>query len=83
MLHLLGGVFVGTLYFGSLWLNTGLFGRAGGVRTLIASMAVRFILLGGLLTAASFEGALPLLATATGALIARAAALRWVRVAAQ
>lgn len=82
MLYCLGGIAVGTLYFTSLWWNAGLFGRAGRVRTLIASMAARFILLGGVLTAASFEGAMPLLATAGGVLLARAAVLRWVRVVA-
>ncbi len=76
-----GGIAAGTLYFASLWWNVRLFGRAGSVRTLIASIAARFVLLGGLLTAASFAGAMPLLATAVGILIARAAVLRWARAA--
>jgi len=45
-------------------------------------VAARFILLGGVLTAASFEGAMPLLATAGGVLLARVAVLRWVQVVA-
>ena len=81
-LHLAGGVAIGALYFGSLWWNARLFERAGRVRTLLATMVVRFTLLGGVLTAVSFEGAMPLLATALGVLLARAAALRRVRVAA-
>lgn len=79
-LYIVGGIAVGVLYFFSLWWNTGLFNRAGRTRTLIAAMATRFVLLGGVLTAASFEGAAPLLATAAGVLIARAAVLRRVRL---
>lgn len=81
-LHVTGGLAVGALYFMTLWWNAALFGAAGRVRTLIASIAARFVLLGGVLTAVSFEGAMPLLATATGILIARTIVLRRVRVAA-
>ena len=81
-LHLAGGAGVGALYFTSLWWNARLFERAGRLRTLLASMAVRFVVLGGVLTAASFEGAMPLLVTALGVLLARAAVLRHFRVAA-
>jgi F1F0 ATPase subunit 2 len=81
-LYVVGGIAAGTLYFVSLWWNTRLFGRDGRVSTLIAATAARFILLAGLLTAASFAGAMPLLATAAGVLIARAAVLRWTRMTA-
>jgi F1F0 ATPase subunit 2 len=81
-LHVTGGIAVGALYFTSLWWNAAQFGGAGRVRTLIASIAARFVLLGTVLTAVSFEGALPLLATAGGILIARAIVLRRLRVAA-
>ena len=81
-LHLAGGAVIGGLYFGSLWWNAQVFERAGRVRTLLASMAARFALLGGILAAASFEGAMPLLLTALGVLLARAAVLRRVRMAA-
>ncbi len=80
-LHLAGGGAVGALYFTSLWWNARLFERAGRVRTLVASMALRIALLGGVLTAVSFEGAMPLLATALGVLLARVAVLRRVRMA--
>ena len=80
-LYVAGGGIVGTVYFGSLWWNARLFERAGQVRTLLASMAARFVLLGGVLTAASFEGAMPLLATAAGVLLARTVVLRRVRTA--
>ncbi len=78
-LHLVGGAATGVLYFGSLWWNARLFERAGRVRTLLAGMAARFVLLGGVLTAASFEGATPLLVTAFGVLLARTVVLRRVR----
>ena len=81
-LHLAGGAAIGALYFGSLWWNAQLFERAGRLRTLLASMAARFALLGGVLFAASLEGAMPLLATALGVLLARTAVLRRVRMAA-
>ncbi len=81
-LHLAGGTIVGTLYFGSLWWNARLFAQAGRVRTLLAGMVARLVLLGAVLTAASVEGALPLLATALGVVLARAAVLRQVRATA-
>jgi F1F0 ATPase subunit 2 len=81
-LHLASGAAIGALYFGSLWWNTLLFERAGRLRTLLASMAARFALLGGVLIAVSLEGAMPLLATALGVLLARAAVLRRVRMTA-
>jgi F1F0 ATPase subunit 2 len=81
VLHLGGGAAIGALYFGSLWWNARLFEQAGRLRTLLASMAARFALLGGVLLAASLEGAMPLLATALGVLLARAAVLRRVRMA--
>ncbi len=81
-LYFVGGSVVGALYFGSLWWNTRLFERAGRVRTLLASMAARFVLLGGVLTAASLEGAMPLLVTALGVLVARVVVLRQLRVSA-
>ena len=45
-------------------------------------MIGRFALLGGLLTLASLEGALPLLAMALGVFIARFAVMRRIREAA-
>ncbi len=79
-LHLVGGIALGGLYFGSLWWHARLFAGAGRVRTLLAGMAVRFAVLGGVLTAASFEGAMPLLVTSLGMLVARALVLSRARV---
>ena len=81
VLHFAGGLGLGGLYFGSLWSTVQLFENAGRVRTLIAAMAARFVLLGAVLTAASFEGALPLLVTAGGVLMARFAVMGRVRLA--
>jgi hypothetical protein len=50
------------------------------VTTTIALMVGRFALLGGLLTMASLEGALPLLAMALGVLVARFVVMRRVAV---
>ena len=43
-------------------------------------MAARFVILGGALTAVGLEGAMPLLATALGVLLARVVVLRRVRM---
>ena len=55
---------------------------AVALTTTVALMIGRFALLGGLLTLASLEGALPLLVMALGVLIARSAVMRRVREAA-
>jgi F1F0 ATPase subunit 2 len=81
-LHFMGGAAIGGLYFGSLWWASRVFEHAGRVRTLLAGMAARFALLGGILTAVSLEGAMPLLATALGVLLARMVVLRRVRMVA-
>jgi F1F0 ATPase subunit 2 len=80
--HLAAGVGLGALYFGGLWWSARLFARAGRMRTTLALMAGRFALLGGVLVLISLEGALPLLMTAFGILVARFAVMRRVRQAA-
>lgn len=77
--YLMAGAAMGTLYFGSLWWNTRRFGQGGQIYTLLAGTAARLALLGGALWATSLEGAMPLLATALGVLLARAAVMRRVR----
>lgn len=79
MLHVVGGAALGTLYFGSLWWNTRRFGHGGGILTLLAGIATRFVLLGIVLWATSLEGAMPLLATGLGVLLARTVVTRRVR----
>lgn len=75
------GIIAGILYFGGLRWNVRLFTEGGSVRTMILVMAGRFALLGGLLTLASLQGAMPLLTMALGVLVARFAVMRRVRVA--
>ncbi len=81
--HLAAGIGFGVLYFRGLWWNTRRFTQGGErVTTTIALMLGRFALLGGALTLASLEGALPLLVMALGILIARSVVIRKVREAA-
>ena len=80
--HLTAGIVLGFLYFRSLWWNTRRFTGGGRVTTTIALMIGRYVLLGGLLTLVSLEGALPLLMMALGVLIARSVVVRRVGEAA-
>lgn len=81
-IHLAVGIALGVLYFRALWWNVRRFGGDGRVTTNVALMIGRFVLLGGLLTLASLEGALPLLMTALGVLVGRAIVMRHTRQAA-
>ncbi len=76
--HLAAGIVAGTLYFRALWWNARRFAAGERVATTIALMIGRFVVLGGILLLASLEGAMPLLTTALGILIARAAVMRRV-----
>jgi F1F0 ATPase subunit 2 len=77
--HLVAGILFGVIYFRSLWWNARQFTGGGRLATTIAVMIGRFVLLGGLLTLASLEGALPLLVMALGVLIARSVVMRGIR----
>jgi len=81
MAHLSAGTWLGGLYFRSLWPITCRFTRGDHVARTIGMMIGRFILLGGILTLVSMEGAPPLLMVALGILIARPVAMRRVREA--
>jgi F1F0 ATPase subunit 2 len=78
--HLAAGVGLGVLYFGGLWWNTRLFAEGGGARTMILVTIGRFVALGGVLTLASLEGAMPLLLMALGVFVGRFAVMAKVRV---
>jgi F1F0 ATPase subunit 2 len=80
--HLGGGFALGILYFRSLWWIVNRFTGRGSLVATIALMIGRFVLIGGVLTLACLEGALPLLAMALGVLIARFAVVNQVREAA-
>lgn len=73
------GFGLGILYFRSLWWSTRRF--AGSMAATLALMIGRFALLGGVLTLASLEGALPLLTVALGVLAARSVVMNRVREA--
>ena len=77
--HLAAGIVLGVLYFRSLWWTARRFTGGGLATTTIALMIGRFVLLGGLLTLASLEGASPLLVMTLGVLIARFMVMRRVR----
>src|ERR1700730_13019988 len=77
--HLAAGIVAGVFYFRSVWWTARRVSLGGRVRAMLALMSCRLVLIGGLLTLASLEGALPLLVTALGVLIARFAVMRRVR----
>jgi F1F0 ATPase subunit 2 len=77
--HFATGIMLGIVYFRSLWWNARRFSEGGRVATTIAVMIGRFVLLGLLLTLASLVGALPLLLTALGVLVARSFVMRKIR----
>jgi F1F0 ATPase subunit 2 len=74
--HVAAGVAVGALFFHALWWNTRIIVGGGAVSTAIALTLTRFILLGGLLTLAAFEGAAPLVASSLGVFVGRFLVLR-------
>jgi F1F0 ATPase subunit 2 len=78
-IHLAAGIGLGLVYFQAIWWNARQFAEGGRLTTTIGLMVGRFILLGGILFLVSLEGALPLLMTALGVLIARFSVMRRVR----
>jgi F1F0 ATPase subunit 2 len=76
--HLIAGGGIGILYFRGLWWNASLLSQGGRTGVAITLLVGRFAVLGGMLTLASIEGALPLLVTALGVLIGRSAVMRSV-----
>ncbi len=73
------GAVLGFVYFRGLLWNARLFADGARLPVAIGLGVGRFILLGGLLTAASLEGAMPLLLVALGVLLGRFAVMRRVR----
>ena len=71
------GLLAGTLHFALLRWNTLFYARPGRLWTAVALQAARLAGLGGLLFAAAMHGALPLLLTALGVVIARPVVTRW------
>ena len=79
VLHFIGGMALGALYFCGLWWNTRMFGEAGRLLQAIALLIARVSLLAGLLAMSALEGALPLLVVVLGVLAARAVVMRRIR----
>ncbi len=77
--HLGAAFALGILYFRSLWWSARRFSGGGSLVATIALMGVRLVVMGGVLTLASLEGALPLLTLALGVLVARFAVMHRVR----
>lgn len=77
LLHLALGFGIGRLYFHAIWRSAQAF--TGHPAKAIAGTLLRFVLLGCVLGATAFEGALPLLLTALGIFLARPGALRRAR----
>ena len=79
---LAAGVALGMLYFHSLWWNARrIVGGDRAVLTIVLTIG-RFVVLGGVLTLASLQGAAPLLMISVGLFIGRYAVMRRVRKAA-
>ena len=76
------GFALGIMYFRSLWWSTCRFTGGGSLVATIILLIGRLVLIGGALTLASLQGALPLLTMALGVLIARFAIMNRVREAA-
>jgi F1F0 ATPase subunit 2 len=75
-LYLIAGLAVGALYFGALWWNVRRLLGEGGALAILALTLGRLALVAAALTAASFQGAAPLLAAALGVLAARRIVVR-------
>jgi len=76
--YLAVGLLAGTLHFGLLRWNAALYTRAGGIWMAAALQAARFGVLAGLFVIAALHGAMPLLLSALGLLIARPIVIRRV-----
>jgi len=70
------GFAAGTLFFALLRWNASLYMRGGGLALGVAIQVVRLAAVGGLLALVALHGAVPLLLTTLGLLIARPIVLR-------
>ncbi|HEY0265981.1 MAG TPA: ATP synthase subunit I [Rhizomicrobium sp.] len=74
LLHLATGFGIGRLYFHGVWRTAQSFTNRPAAA--IGWTLLRFALLAGVLTVTALEGALPLLSTALGLVLARPGAMR-------
>ena len=78
--YLVLGLIVGSVYFAVMWWSAELFAAGGRVTLALALVAGRFALIVAVLAlVATHHGALPLLVTAFGIVIARIVAVRRVK----
>lgn len=80
--HVAAGFAAGVVFFQGLWWTTRRLSGESSIAMLIIMIIGRVAMLAGLLTMASFEGAQPLLALASGLLAARFIVVRRVTKAA-
>ncbi len=74
------GIVVGGVYFDAMWWSAELFAAGGRIPLAVALVAGRFGLIAATLAVVAIRGgALPLLMTALGVVIARAVAVRRVK----
>jgi F1F0 ATPase subunit 2 len=76
--HLAAGFMLGLIYFEGVWWNARLFAEGRWIAAKIALALGRFLLLTGTLALTSLEGALPLLLTSLGVLVARPFVMRCI-----
>lgn len=74
------GLVAGWLYFRSVWWHARLLSGSRPGAMMLVLLLGRFTILAGLLALASLAGALPLLMTALGVLIARGLVMRRIRM---
>lgn len=79
--QLVAGFAVGVLNFRILWWNVRSLATGRRIATVIALTGARFVLVAAVLGLSGFEGAMPLLATALGLLLARPVITRQVQEA--
>ncbi|MDB5998659.1 MAG: hypothetical protein JWP52_358 [Rhizobacter sp.] len=77
--HFAAGSCIGLVYFNGLWWTTRRLFDETSIVAVALLLVGRFAVLAALLTLASFEGAMPLLALATGVCVARVIVVRRVR----
>jgi F1F0 ATPase subunit 2 len=75
-MYLAAGFVAGIAYFRTVWWSSRRFAEGGRAATIVAVTIGRFVVLGGLLTLASLQGAMPLLMLALGIFAGRFAVMR-------
>jgi len=77
--HAIGGIVLGVIYFGAGWRSAVELAKGASAAKIAALTVFRFAALAGVLFLVSLEGAVPLLVTAFGVLVARFLIVRRVK----